>query len=122
MPFLTDLVTQHVGEDERGREQIQLTNDLVWQQELGSGGAIHVVVPRGYISNHASVPRGLWNLLPPSGTHTPAAVVHDFLCDSEVDLSLADQIFNQVMKETGVPWWRRFFMYAGVRIAHFWRF
>lgn len=42
-------------------------------------GPEHIDVPAGFITDFASVPRGLWNLFPPTGKFGKAAVIHDYL-------------------------------------------
>lgn len=57
-----------------------LLEPLHWEcDEIGSDKP--VIVPAGYRSDGASVPRFLWALMPPWGSRsTRAAVLHDFLC------------------------------------------
>jgi hypothetical protein len=57
----------------------RLQEDLIWEaDELGSGRII--VVPKGFTSDGASVPRLLWWFLPPWGDKsTRAAILHDYL-------------------------------------------
>ena len=38
-----------------------------------------VMVPVGFVTDLASVPRALWDLFPPEGRYTEAAIVHDYL-------------------------------------------
>jgi hypothetical protein len=38
-----------------------------------------VIVPRGFETDYASIPRAFWVILAPTGKHTYAAVVHDYL-------------------------------------------
>jgi hypothetical protein len=38
-----------------------------------------VVVPKGFETDFASVPRVFWTIIPPDGKYTKAAVVHDYL-------------------------------------------
>lgn len=40
-----------------------------------------VTVPKGYITDGASVPRPLWSIIPPWGKYGQAAILHDYLCD-----------------------------------------
>jgi hypothetical protein len=90
-----------------------------------------IVVPAGFETDFASIPRGLWNLLPTIGDYTPAAVVHDWLYSAEgrvlrstgalhrlerVTRAEADAIFLFLMEKSGVPRWRRWLIYAAVRI------
>ena len=38
-----------------------------------------ITVPKGYVTNFASIPQIFWNILPPVGTYGKAAVIHDWL-------------------------------------------
>lgn len=40
-----------------------------------------VDIPRGYLTDGASVPRILWNIIPPWGRYGAATIVHDILCE-----------------------------------------
>ena len=92
-----------------------------------------VTILPGFITDFASIPRGLWNLFPPTGPYGKAAVVHDKLYqDREIfenvhkpayfyehpcDRKEADNIFNEAMMVLGVGTWTRRIVYAGVRIG-----
>lgn len=85
-----------------------------------------ICVPAGFITDFASVPQSLWNILPPDGPYGKAAVVHDYLyrTGGKVDVSPAyaftkaesDTIFLEAMAELGVAWWRRQIMYRAVQL------
>jgi len=51
-------------------------------------GLLHqeITIPKGFVTDYASVPRYLWWLYPPVGGYDDAAVVHDYLyeCGPEV--------------------------------------
>ncbi len=73
-------------------------------------------VPKGFITDFASVPRPLWNVLPPTGPYGPAAVIHDYLYrTAAVSRMDADFTFREAMERLGVPWRVRQTMYYGVR-------
>jgi hypothetical protein len=77
-----------------------------------------VIVPRGFVTDFASVPRLFWRILPPWGTYSPAAVVHDYLyATGRFPRKKADQAFLCLMKALGVPRWKRTVMYWGVRLG-----
>lgn len=89
----------------------------------------HIIVPTGFISNLASVPRVLWAWIPQSGRYSYAAVVHDWLYhqrgwinDYLPDLTRkeADKIFLELMKFYQVGFVRRKLMYAAVRVGGSW--
>jgi len=78
------------------------------------------VVPAGFGTDLASVPRPVLWLVPESGRHTLAAVLHDWLCTVGIRTRVvtsrqADGIFRRVMREAGVPVLLRWLMWAGVR-------
>lgn len=79
-----------------------------------------VTVPRGFVTDLASVPRLFWIAFPPCGKYTPAAVVHDYLywtqpidCNQEC----ADNILLMAMKESNVNVTTRNAIYFAVRAA-----
>jgi len=81
-------------------------------------------VPSGYITDYASVPRLFWWLLPPDDTYTYAAVIHDYLYDlhhqgliPHWDREDADRVLLEAMKTLGVSAWKRWVIYAGVRVG-----
>jgi hypothetical protein len=79
-------------------------------------------VPVHKRTDFASVPRAFVWLLPRYGRYTKAAILHDYLCSVEVragriDRIDADGIFRQAMRELGVPFLRRWIMWAAVRLG-----
>ena len=93
-----------------------------------------IVIPKGFQTDLASVPRIFWVILPPFGAYEAAAVLHDYLCtllkqwhrwmqdkDSEtpevppVSSRDADGLFRRVMRESKVGFCTRWAMWAGVR-------
>jgi hypothetical protein len=74
------------------------------------------VVPAGYVTDFATVPRiAVW-LIPRFGSYTKAAILHDWLLtDSEVSSVDADNLFRRALRELGVPPVRRTLMWVGVR-------
>lgn len=75
-----------------------------------------IIVPRGFRTDLASVPRILWSLFPPFGSHTQAAVVHDYLYRIEYDKKEADLIFYYLMLNYGTYLWKAKIMYWAVRL------
>ncbi len=78
------------------------------------------VVPAGFRTDFATVPRVVSWLVPRFGAYTLAAILHDWLCtegirSGAVSPREADGIFRRVMRESGVPVLRRWLMWAGVR-------
>jgi hypothetical protein len=78
------------------------------------------VVPQGFVTDFASVPRPLTWLIPRYGRYTKAAILHDWLCRrcaaGEFSWVDADGIFRRVLHEQGVPLLRRWTMWTAVRL------
>ena len=77
-----------------------------------------IVVPIGFKTNGANVPRFAWNLYPPNKSdYMPAVIVHDYLCEME-DYKKADQYFKEIMQELGVNKITTGIFYNAVRLYH----
>ena len=75
-------------------------------------------IPAGFITDCASVPRGLWNLFPPTGSYAKAAVFHDWLYrGGKVSRKHADTLFLDAMECLGIHWVVRNTLYIGVRLG-----
>jgi hypothetical protein len=62
-----------------------------------------VVVPMGFVTDLASIPRVFWQALRPEGRYAYAAVVHDYLYWTQKRLrEEADQIFKIAMEDSKV--------------------
>jgi hypothetical protein len=79
-----------------------------------------IVVPTGFRTDGASIPKVFWSILGPHGSYFSAAIVHDFLyskasnatwCMSRKD---ADDLFLEAMWNAGVGWHRNI-IHAAVR-------
>lgn len=129
MPFASDLMMVDVLAD----GSYQLAADLLYQ-----GRDNKLVVPAGFCTDFASVPRFLSALVPIAGPYDRASVVHDYLCTelnaavrtkrrhykqtrpgvleqlpySPVDV---DGIFRRILRELGVPTVLRWLFWTGVR-------
>lgn len=91
-------------------------------------GIEHVIVPKGFITDFASIPRALWSVLSPTGSYGKAAVVHDFLYKMRiveaaglqprlVERGEADSIFREAMDVLCVRRLTRWTVYSGVRMG-----
>lgn len=76
-----------------------------------------VVVPGGFETDFASVPRILWAVIPPWGKYSAAAVAHDWLYHKgKFSRWTCDAFFREHMRELGVGRLTRWIMWAGVRL------
>lgn len=111
----------------------------IWKAK---GTTWQIIIPKGYKSDGASVPRLVWTLsgLTPDGLIRAAALIHDFIYDhsgqlpcgsfkyvvegvwyncTEIDWTRkeADQLFANIMKECGVSKFKRRVAYLAVRVG-----
>lgn len=62
-----------------------------------------VVVPGGFVTDLASIPRAFWQILRPEGRHAYAAVVHDYLYWTQTrSREEADMIFRFALEDSKV--------------------
>ncbi|MFI6165864.1 DUF1353 domain-containing protein [Nocardia sp. NPDC051052] len=91
----------------------RVVEPLVYQ-----GSSEEFVIPAGFRTDFASVPRALVWLVPRYGAYTRAAILHDFLRSSHaVSIADADGIFRRCLRELGVAVPRRWMMWAAVRLG-----
>lgn len=84
--------------------------------QLGSNDVIRV--PKGFITDLASVPKVFWNIIPPMGKYSKAAVLHDWLYACQVFSKIeTDGIFLEAMEALGVPAIERDTLYEGVKVG-----
>lgn len=77
-----------------------------------------IIVPEGYRTDFASIPRFMWRIMPPGGEYREAAVVHDYLCDVEPKVCnhlQAAAVFSEAMTELRVKPWKRNLMAWAVK-------
>ncbi len=84
------------------------------------GDWITIVVPAGFVTDFASVPKVFWSIIPAWGKFGKGAVVHDYLyqdTDNQwMTRKLADQIFLGAMLVSGTAPWKAKVMYWAVRL------
>jgi Protein of unknown function (DUF1353) len=92
-----------------------------------------ITVPKGFVTDLASIPRPLWSVYPPDGPWVKAAVIHDFLYFTQGDgiwfkhggvarakpyeRREADDIFREAMVDRGIGGVDRSAIWAAVRVA-----
>ena len=76
-----------------------------------------IIVPRGFVTDFASVPRVFWTFFPKHGEYTRAAIVHDYLYwQQQCSRGQADELFDIVMEDSDVDTTSRYSIYAAVRV------
>ena len=92
--------------------KFRLLSPLVYR---AGDGAI-ITVPENFVTDLASIPRGLWNILPPIGNYDAAAVLHDRnYTIQDMSRSRADALLREAMEVCGVGRVTRALIWSGVR-------
>ena len=112
MPFPLPLQLQHVS-----GENWVLLNDFKYEWPRGG---LTLTVPKGYVTDQASIPALILPIIVnDTGNISRAAVPHDFTYTDLAGLwrkKDADLMFRDAMIEAGVPKWRAFIAWAGVKM------
>lgn len=110
--FGTSLDVELIADDPA---QWRLLKPLIYQ----SDAAGCLVVPAGFVTDFASVPRLPLAFLLAGDTCHRAAVVHDWLYTAPVKFSRAvcDAVLREASAVSGVSWWRRWLVWVGVRVG-----
>lgn len=123
MTFLSKIQVARFAGD---KGEWTLTAPLIYQ-----GNQDRFIVPKGFKTDFASIPRIFFVLFPKNGNYDAAAIVHDWLYVTQpmvhgpkwtrsrmpITRRDADGIFRRIMKELGVRCVRRNLMYLAVRIG-----
>ena len=76
-----------------------------------------ITVPKWFVTDLASIPQLFWNILPPFGKYSQAAVVHDYLYRTHITTRrVADWTLLCGMRVCRVPRWQRVTIYCAVRL------
>lgn len=112
--FLTPLIAELT----RGDDSWTLSSPLIYSSDLAIDGRYVIKVPAGFTTDFASVPRFPLVYAVAGNTAHKAAVVHDYLYQNGIGTKyVADRIFLEAMKVSGIPLWRRQLMYLAVRVG-----
>jgi len=97
-----------------------------FEYHVGKEGSGEIIkIPKGFITDGASIPKFAWSIIGgPLGDYAAAAVVHDWLYYKKIyTRKKSDQIFLEAMTVLDVAWWKRNLMYRLVRMFSwlFWK-
>lgn len=101
-----------------GTGVFRLTFPLIYRSDVAD---TVFIVPYGFVTDLASVPRLPVIFFLTGGTAQAAAVIHDWLyspkCKDKITRKMADDVFYEAMLVCDVPKWRAWLMWMGVRSA-----
>lgn len=111
--FLTNFVCVKIY---RYGETPELIENLVYKMNENR----IFIVPKGFKTDFASIPRIFWAIIAPLGKHTLPAVLHDFLYTEGYKMGIsrkeADKIFYNAMIDSFVNRFTANIMWACVRL------
>jgi len=71
---------------------------------------------KGFIADFASIPRIFWPIVSPWDKYGKAAILHDYVCHTQMfPKRTCDAIFKNAMVILGVPKWKQFLLFIGVK-------
>lgn len=107
-----------------------LTAPMLFSTEHTDGTRTAFCVPAGFVTNYASVPAALHSLVDPQGKQARPAIAHDYLYGARTTCGprcysrrWCDAVLRAALKADGCPPWRRWMVWAAVRLfgASYWR-
>ena len=116
-----NIVLERLPIQQGDREEFRLHRDVTYSTSLDDGSPFVYTVPPAnepdWVTDLASVPQLLTWLVPTSGKHLPAALVHDALVDDpSIDRFHADELFRDGMGDLEVGFIRRWLMWTAVTL------
>jgi hypothetical protein len=80
-----------------------LIKKIGWKPGKQNSTLPTVEVPKGFVTDFASIPRVFWSILPADGDYTYPAILHDYLYwRQHTSRETADRIFKVAMEEFGI--------------------
>jgi hypothetical protein len=100
-----------------GKGHWRLDADLVFFSEAIG----YVVVPEGFVTDFASVPRIPFAYMLTGGKASSASVIHDYLYSTQgVSRATADAVFYEAIRVEGHSRFTASLMWLGVRVGGWW--
>ena len=75
------------------------------------------MIPKGFVTDGATVPRAFHSIFPPIDTYFLAALLHDYLLANGYGWRHANKMFKLGLIDLNVPWWKQKIILASVNIA-----
>ncbi|MBK1999948.1 DUF1353 domain-containing protein [Campylobacter sp. 2018MI35] len=99
------------------KDRFEVINDYTFSLPSFNG-----IVPKGFKTDGASIPRIFWSFYPPfKSEYFSACVIHDYLCEkanSRKDYKLADLALKEAMLLLGCSKFKCFVFYHACNLFH----
>lgn len=100
-----------------GDRTYYLNREHTWTPAIPRVGLGAVIVPTGFVTDFASIPRLFWAVLAPDDDYMLAAVVHDWLYwQQDLSREQADLALRSGMEELRIESWKTAAIYRAVRL------
>jgi len=108
-------VKKHIKLMKLNAKEWQTLEDLTYQTSDWKT----YTIPEGFIFDGASVPKIFHRIATPmGGNYTKSSCLHDYLYRNKLlPRKECDKLFLEAMQSEGVPRWKRYCMWASVRIG-----
>ena len=118
----TILPVTYNGRDSAPYPSLVQVDDNLWmvcmEFSYTSDDGTRYVAPAGLLTDLTSIPRPLWNILPPFGRYSGAAVIHDALYQAQLTTKeKADDILAEALDMANVPHLVKQLIVEGVRVG-----
>lgn len=82
-----------------------------------------IIVPTGFITDFASIPKFMWSIAGAPSEYAPSATIHDYLCRNKIFARKeCDKVFYRAMIYSGVNKVKAMLFYLAVRGYSNWLF
>lgn len=118
-----EIIVKSLYSDPDKPHRFEVINPVLFKLSNGE----EIVIPAGFVTDFATVPRLLWGIVQPVGKQNPATLIHDYLYeqrysvtekkDWKLDRLFADQEMLYWLKAYGCSWIKCQAMYWAVRIG-----
>jgi len=79
----------------------------------------NITVPKGFITDGATVPRWFWIVVPPfKPRHLPAVIIHDYLIDRG-EITIGNKLFRELLLSLEDTWKTRLMVTA---VDWYWKY
>lgn len=126
LPPMVKLIKHEKASEAFGMDLFYTEKDMTYETKYGDMDVV-IYIPRGFLTDGASIPKSLQSFFPVWDTYYQAAVFHDYLCeymtvyvkDTLTPIKLSreevDLYFNEIMKKLNTNPVKRKLVFGAVK-------